>query len=317
MQNLTVCLQLEGIKGERVDPQGNPMRSKPPEITRGMESTLELLLRDQTGEPWENLEQFAAWEFYAGNDWDPDTPVMLAVTQGISAQGDSVVIPLRNTNTQNLAALMGNSEKISLHGELLGFLRGQELPALVAQFEIAVRNRVALSGSELPGELPSAYLTAGAVKALIAEETLANIPAISAGGTWVVAGVDTGIAAAGLAGPPGPQGSAGEKGEPGPRGEKGDKGDPMNIDVTGLSTDLSQYDSGPKGFSFLATDTGMIYIKNSDASGDWSDPVGFQGPSGKDGEDGYTPVRGTDYWTESDIAEIKTYVDETILNGAW
>jgi len=29
------------------------------------------------------------------------------------------------------------------------------------------------------------------------------------------------------------------------------------------------------------------------------------------------PVRGTDYWTAADIAEIKGYVDEAILNGAW
>jgi hypothetical protein len=58
----------------------------------------------------------------------------------------------------------------------------------------------------------------------------------------------------------------------------------------------------------------MVYIKASDTSGDWSAPVGFQGPAGKDG---YTPVRGTDYWTEEDIAEIKAYVDEAILNGAW
>jgi NDP-sugar pyrophosphorylase family protein len=30
-----------------------------------------------------------------------------------------------------------------------------------------------------------------------------------------------------------------------------------------------------------------------------------------------TPVKGTDYWTETDIAEIKAYVDEAILGGAW
>lgn len=36
-----------------------------------------------------------------------------------------------------------------------------------------------------------------------------------------------------------------------------------------------------------------------------------------DGEDGYTPVRGTDYWTDADKAEIKAYVDDAILNGAW
>lgn len=32
---------------------------------------------------------------------------------------------------------------------------------------------------------------------------------------------------------------------------------------------------------------------------------------------GYTPVRGTDYWTDEDIAQIKAYVDDAILNGEW
>ncbi|MBR5873100.1 MAG: hypothetical protein IKY90_00015 [Oscillospiraceae bacterium] len=36
-----------------------------------------------------------------------------------------------------------------------------------------------------------------------------------------------------------------------------------------------------------------------------------------DGADGKTPVKGTDYWTEADKAEIKSYVDEAILNGSW
>lgn len=35
------------------------------------------------------------------------------------------------------------------------------------------------------------------------------------------------------------------------------------------------------------------------------------------GRDGYDPVRGTDYWTAEDIAQIKSYVDEAILGGAW
>lgn len=38
---------------------------------------------------------------------------------------------------------------------------------------------------------------------------------------------------------------------------------------------------------------------------------------GAKGEDGYSPVRGTDYWTEADKAEIKAYVDEAILGGEW
>lgn len=44
---------------------------------------------------------------------------------------------------------------------------------------------------------------------------------------------------------------------------------------------------------------------------------GPQGEPGSNGMDGYTPVRGTDYWTDEDKAEIKAYVDDAILNGAW
>jgi hypothetical protein len=35
------------------------------------------------------------------------------------------------------------------------------------------------------------------------------------------------------------------------------------------------------------------------------------------GADGYTPQRGIDYCTDADKAEIKSYVDEAILGGAW
>ena len=31
------------------------------------------------------------------------------------------------------------------------------------------------------------------------------------------------------------------------------------------------------------------------------------GTNGVDGQDGYTPVRGTDYWNEQDIAAIEQY----------
>ena len=35
------------------------------------------------------------------------------------------------------------------------------------------------------------------------------------------------------------------------------------------------------------------------------------------GGTGKTPVKGEDYWTPDDIAEIKSYVDDAILGGAW
>ena len=40
MENLTVYLQLDGIKAERIDAEGNLLRSKLPEITRGMASRM-------------------------------------------------------------------------------------------------------------------------------------------------------------------------------------------------------------------------------------------------------------------------------------
>jgi hypothetical protein len=41
------------------------------------------------------------------------------------------------------------------------------------------------------------------------------------------------------------------------------------------------------------------------------------GSKGSPGTNGTTPVRGTDYWTDADKAEIKSYVDTAILGGAW
>lgn len=46
-------------------------------------------------------------------------------------------------------------------------------------------------------------------------------------------------------------------------------------------------------------------------------PTGPQGERGPAGPAGYNPVRGVDYWTEADKAEIKAYVDDAILGGAW
>jgi hypothetical protein len=39
---------------------------------------------------------------------------------------------------------------------------------------------------------------------------------------------------------------------------------------------------------------------------------GVNGKDGTNGQDGYTPVRGTDYWTNQDIAVIEQYCDNYI-----
>ena len=84
-------------------------------------------------------------------------------------------------------------------------------------------------------------------------------------------------------GPQGPAGPQGPKGDPGPQGPKGDN---FAVNATGLFSERQQYDAEAKGFSFLATDQGNLYIKNSDTSGDWSGPIPFQGPKGDPGPQG-------------------------------
>ena len=65
---------------------------------------------------------------------------------------------------------------------------------------------------------------------------------------------------------------------------------------------------GEDGFSPIAnvaqTPDGAI-ISITDKNGTTQATV----HDGKDGEDGYTPKRGVDYWTPEDKAEVKTYVD--------
>ena len=61
------------------------------------------------------------------------------------------------------------------------------------------------------------------------------------------------------------------------------------------------------------------YIGNNGNWYEWDSNVGKYVDTGimASGKDGYTPVKGVDYWTEEDKAEIKSYVDEAILGGAW
>lgn len=158
------------------------------------------------------------------------------------------------------------------------------------------------------------------------------------------------IASRGERGQAGNQGPQGERGEPGAKGEKGDRGE------QGLKGDKGeQGERGINGscvpsngfYSFCVDENGDLWLHYPDGADtpgvmlnengeliltvngaeDYAFNVGrvvgnqgLQGTPGKDGQngvDGYTPQRGIDYWTAEDIAQIKAYVDEAILGGAW
>ena len=94
----------------------------------------------------------------------------------------------------------------------------------------------------------------------------------------------------GIQGERGETGAQGIKGDTGAKGEKGDKGDKGDQGAQG-----PQGPQGPQGLR------GVQGVKGD--KGD-TGAAGKDGAPGKDGADGYTPVKGKDYFTDADKAEM-------------
>lgn len=92
----------------------------------------------------------------------------------------------------------------------------------------------------------------------------------------------------------GVKGDKGDKGDTGPKGDTGSQG-PQGIQgVQG-----PKGDTGPQGPAGANGKDGVDGKNGID---------GKDGQPGKDGADGYTPVKGTDYFTEADKAEMVSAV---------
>lgn len=84
----------------------------------------------------------------------------------------------------------------------------------------------------------------------------------------------------------------------------------MNIDVTFEQTDMSFAPEMQTGMSAVAatffpsvSEEGVISWTNNGNLPNPA-PINIQGKAGPAGEDGHTPVRGTDYWTEEDKTQM-------------
>lgn len=125
-------------------------------------------------------------------------------------------------------------------------------------------------------------------------------------------------------GPQGPKGEQGIQGLPGEKGEKGDSGPKGDTGATGVQGPKGDKgDPGEKGETGATGPQGPQGIQGEKGEKGDTGATGATGPKGDTGEQGPagakgdTPVRGKDYWTETDKAEIKSYVDEAILGGVW
>lgn len=117
------------------------------------------------------------------------------------------------------------------------------------------------------------------------------------------------------------QGIQGERGEKGQKGDKGDRGEQGIQGVQGLKGETGE--QGQKGADgtpathrwsgttlYITSASGTTSANLKGDKGDKGDPGtnGKDGQPGKDGADGKTPVKGTDYFTEADKAEMVSAV---------
>lgn len=110
---------------------------------------------------------------------------------------------------------------------------------------------------------------------------------------------------ASLHGERGKAGPAGPAGERGPQGEQGDPGIQGPAGAAGRDgadgKDGKDGIDGRDGVSATHSWNGTVLTITSASGTSSADLEGTRGAAGKDG---YTPVRGTDYWTEADKREI-------------
>lgn len=96
----------------------------------------------------------------------------------------------------------------------------------------------------------------------------------------------------------------------GPRGADGTDGQTPRIGSNGNwwigNTDTGTSAQGPKG-----ADGTMTFEDLTDEQRE-----SLRGPAGKDGQDGHTPVKGTDYWTADDKAGIVSDVLAALPNAS-
>ena len=106
------------------------------------------------------------------------------------------------------------------------------------------------------------------------------------------------------------------------KGEKGDTGSPGADGKDGADGMDGAPGADGKSAYDIAVDNGFVgteaewleSLKGADGAN------GADGKDGTNGADGYTPVKGTDYWTTDDKAEIQSYIDAQIggaLNGSY
>ena len=122
----------------------------------------------------------------------------------------------------------------------------------------------------------------------------------------------------GATGPEGPQGEKGDTGATGPEGPQGEKGETGATGPEGPQGEQGpegpQGEQGPEGPQGPKGETGETGATGPEGP---QGPKGDTGATGPAGADGYTPVKGTDYYTEADKSEMVAAVKAALSAETW
>ncbi len=216
-----------------------------------------------------------------------DTPVLLnfsGVTLAADNNGKSVMsVTIPNTAVEQMVIAMNGRSSQSFFAEL-GGIADDGTANFAWQFRITMQSRVYLGseGENTPVNDPD-YYTALQVEAAIGRQLFFEYSTdgvswhknLSGGDIYmrVKHGKNGNYSPAQLI----PYGPQGEKGEPGADGKDGvdgkDGADGKDLDINAAGTleNRTAYDAESAGFAYFATDTNLLYIKNSATSADWSE----------------------------------------------
>ena len=176
MQDIIVYLRAGDVVATVVD-EYNQAAKEFPTITRGVRAQLclRILSADGTPFPMETLD-YDSWDFVLAHDWLSSTPVQIRMQTDISVVSvvvgektySQINIPLVETNTVELVAVLASSPSIKLGAELAGFETGHIDPGFLIQFDMNIRNRRGTAGTDVPTPVVNGTYTIAQIDTLLA-----------------------------------------------------------------------------------------------------------------------------------------------------
>lgn len=164
LQKIIIYINADSTVGVIVDQYGQATSSVPVVIRSGEALLCLRLLQDSEPYPAEKLTVLDSFDCIFDNDWNTATaPKLQADNANIAiastTEYSEIQIPLLNTNTEELVAIIENQQSVTLGMELCGFVEGKLAPVFVLQVEgVKIQNRRGNTGMAYPTPLkPNIY----------------------------------------------------------------------------------------------------------------------------------------------------------------